>query len=151
MADQVARMRDRFPDLRHTEYCRWWSTWVGPIRPLHRRYTIQLQYVSRYWLGKFEIINGYVPQVTMLDPPLKLEHPRTGKPVPHIGRTIIRSDLPSASTIRRQRSGRRMNFLLTRSCPGPVTGWPVTRDGSPPENGRVEAGIRLDGRGINAG
>jgi hypothetical protein len=145
MADQVARMRDRFPDLRHTEYCRWWSTWVGPVRPLHRRYTIQLRYVSRYWLGKLEIINGYVPQVALLDPPLKLEHPR------NIGGTIIRSDLSSASTIRRQRSGRRMNFLPTRSCPGPVTGWRVMRDGSPPENGQVEAGIRLDGRGINAG
>ncbi len=84
MADQIARMCDRFPDFRHTEHCRWWTTWIGPVRPLHGVYTIRLQYIRRYWLGELEIINGYTPQVTVVEPALNLEHPSTRKSVPHV-------------------------------------------------------------------
>jgi hypothetical protein len=96
MADQVARMRDLFPDLRHTEHCQWWVTWVGPVRPLHRAYTIRVQYVRRYWLGELEIINGYLPEVTVLEPPLTLEHTRTGGLVPHV---YWRDDCPERSAL----------------------------------------------------
>jgi hypothetical protein len=96
MAEQVARMRERFPALRHTEHCRWWATWTGPVKPLHRVYTIKLQYIRRYWLGELELINGYIPEVTVLDPALRLEHPRTGLPVPHV---YWRDDRPELSTL----------------------------------------------------
>src|SRR5260370_2321237 len=84
MANQVARMRERFPAFGHTEHCSWWASWTGPVRPAHRVYTIRLQYVRRYWLGEMEIINGYIPEVTLLNPELKLEHPRTGELVTHV-------------------------------------------------------------------
>jgi hypothetical protein len=96
MADQIARMRDLFPDMRHMEHSRWWTTWIGPVRPLHRVYTIRLQYLRRYWLGELEIINGYTPQVTVAEPVLKLEHPRTRRPVPHV---YWREDCPERSTL----------------------------------------------------
>ena len=54
------------------------------MRPAHSVYTIRLQYVRRYWLGEMEITNGYIPEVTLLDPALQLEHPRTGEFVPHV-------------------------------------------------------------------
>lgn len=96
MADQVARMRARFPALRHTEHCSWWSSWTGPVQPAHGVYTIRLQYVRRYWLGELEIANGYIPEVTLLEPALKLEHPRTGELVPHV---YWREDNPERSTL----------------------------------------------------
>jgi hypothetical protein len=96
MSDQVACMRDRFPALRHTEHCRWWASWTGPVQPVHRVYTIRLQYVRRYWIGDLEITNGYVPEVTLMDPPLTLEHPHTGELVPHV---YWRDDNPERSTL----------------------------------------------------
>jgi hypothetical protein len=96
MAEQVGRMRERFPALRHTEHCRWWATWTGPVRPAHRAYTISIQYVRRYWLGELEVTNGYLPEVTLLDPTLKLEHPSTGQLVPHV---YWRDDRPERSTL----------------------------------------------------
>src|SRR5271165_142745 len=96
MADQVARMRDLFPALRHTEHCSWWSSWTGPVRPAHRVYTIRLQYVRRYWIEELEVINGYIPEVTLLDPALMLEHPCTGELVPHV---YWRDDKPERSTL----------------------------------------------------
>lgn len=96
MADQIARMCDRFPDLRNTLHCPWWATWIGPVRPWLGVYTIRLQYVRRYWLGDLEIVNGYTPRVTLVDPRLILEHPRTRKPVPHV---YWREDCPERSTL----------------------------------------------------
>lgn len=96
MAGQVARMRNLYPALRHTEHCSWWASWIGPVRPVFRTYTIKLQYVRRYWIGDLEIINGYVPQVTLRDPALVLEHPRTGEPVPHV---YWQNDNPERSTL----------------------------------------------------
>src|SRR6266404_85015 len=96
MADQIARMRDLFPNLRHTEHCRWWTTWIGPVRPLHAVHTIRVQYVRRYWLGELETINGYIPQVTLVDPALKRAHPITDAPVPHV---YWRDDCPEKSTL----------------------------------------------------
>jgi hypothetical protein len=96
MADQVARMRDRFPALRHTEHCRWWVSWIGPVQPVHRIYTIKVQYVRRYWLDDLEITNGYLPEVELLEPMMKVEHPRTGALVPHV---YWRDDKPERSTL----------------------------------------------------
>ena len=96
MADQITRMRDQFPDLRQTLHCSWWVTWAGPVRPLHAVHTIRVEYVRRYWLGDIEIINGYIPQVTVMEPALTLEHPRTGKAVPHV---YWREDCPERSTL----------------------------------------------------
>ena len=96
MAGQIARMRDRFPDLRHTEHCGWWTTWTGPLMPLHAIYTVKVQYVRRYWVGELEIINGYTPEVTLVDPVLKLAHPVTGDPIPHV---YWRNDRPERSTL----------------------------------------------------
>ena len=96
MANQIARMRDQFSDLRHTEHCRWWTTWVGPVIPLRAVYTVRVQYVRRYWLGELEIINGYTPEVTVVNPVLKLAHPVTGDSVPHV---YWRNDCPERSTL----------------------------------------------------
>jgi hypothetical protein len=96
MADQIARMRERFPHLQPTRHCRWWSTWIGPVRPLHAVHTIRLQYVRRYWLGEMKIINGYIPEVTLIQPELQLEHPETGALVPHV---YWRDDDPARSTL----------------------------------------------------
>jgi len=96
MAEQVSRMRSRFPNLRYTERCSWWGRWAGPVRPLHCIHTIQIQYLRRYWLGELEIINGYLPEVVLVDPPLTLEHPRTGEPVPHV---YWRNEKPELSTL----------------------------------------------------
>lgn len=96
MANQIARMRDRFPDLRDAEHCGWWSTWTGPLRPLHAVHIVKIQYVRRYWLGDLEIINGYTPEVTLVEPVLKVAHPVTGDPVPHV---YWRNDCPQRSTL----------------------------------------------------
>ena len=96
MADQVARMRDLFPELLPTWHCSWWVTWTGQVRPLHRAYTISIQYIRRYWIGELEIINGYQPQVVVLEPQLIMDHPRTDYWLPHV---YWRRDRPEHSTL----------------------------------------------------
>jgi hypothetical protein len=96
MAEQIARMRDMFPDLKHSEHCRWWTTWTGPLRPLHAVFTVRVQYVRRYWVGDLKISNGYTPEVTLVDPVLTLAHPVTSDPVPHV---YWRHDRPERSTL----------------------------------------------------
>src|SRR6516164_6062040 len=96
VADQIAQMRERFPALRPTLHCSWWVTWIGPVRPLHAEHTIRVGYVRRYWLGDLEIINGYIPEVILAQPALKVEHPDTGKAVPHV---YWREDCPERSKL----------------------------------------------------
>jgi hypothetical protein len=67
MADQVARMRDLFPELRPTWHCSWWVTWTGPVRPLHRKHTISIRYIRRYRIGGMEVVGGYRPRVVVLE------------------------------------------------------------------------------------
>jgi hypothetical protein len=43
-----------------------------------------------------KIINGYIPEVTLLEPGLQLEHPETGAQVPHV---FWRDDCPARSTL----------------------------------------------------
>ena len=78
MADQVARCATGSRHSATQSTVAGGSTWSGSGQTVSSGYTIQLQYVSRYWLGEVEIINGYRPGGKLLEPPLKLEHPRTG-------------------------------------------------------------------------
>jgi hypothetical protein len=89
-------MRESFPELREVVHCPWWVTWTGPVRPVLAVHTIRVGYVRRYWLGDIEIVNGYIPQVIVVEPPLKLEHSSTGKAVPHV---YWREDQPAHSPL----------------------------------------------------
>jgi hypothetical protein len=94
--EQIARMRDLYPEMLVTGQCDWLASWRGPILPLQLTYTVEVLYARRYRIGGMLVRNGHSPWVRLIAPRLVERHPRTGELTPHV---YWRLDEPEASPL----------------------------------------------------
>jgi hypothetical protein len=81
---QIALVRERFPELRVVCGWPWLVIWEGPIRSISRAYQVRI-FWHLFWPGKsdFEVRN-VAPKIFVLDPPLQ---DRPDEQVPHMYRS----------------------------------------------------------------
>lgn len=91
--DEIAAMRQRWPQFRVTAACDAIVTWRGTLAPLRQVFEVRILYGPNLFLGRTRLLNRH-PRVEVISPRLVDEHPVTGKPVAHVYFNNVHPDSP---------------------------------------------------------
>ena len=132
---QVERMRKAWPGFRVLHRTRCDVRWRGQLRPFCQTYTVQVTY---HLEPDRRIVDGSLPQVTVINPLLHRRKETPCEPIPHHYPNRAYPELPFLCLYdpdtREWRPGCAIAGTIVL---GLLSGWPVMKAGLQPANGWV--------------